>query len=311
MTRALTPEAIAALAQAACLIEASAAKPGNVTPEHAFSDTTYEDFLLSAAAIGPAFLRAAQAGVGATVLRAVRDTRRLVRANTNLGIVLLLAPLARAAGGRGGALQGRVERVLKSLTRADARDAFAAIRLASPGGLGRAEDEDVRGEPQGTLREAMILAADRDSIAREYTTDYELTFAVVVPALGEARTAGLSWSAAALEAYLRTLAAVPDTLVARKEGRAAAEAVSAGARRVLARTGATRAEALEAFDAELRVHGNRRNPGTTADLVAAGLFVAFVEAMEGRAVSGAPSLPTTERPARHRGRRAARARGSR
>lgn len=277
MTRALTPEAIAALAQAACLIEASAPKPGNVTPQHAFSDTTYEDFLLSAAAIGPAFLRAAEAGVGATVLRAVQDTRRLVRANTNLGIVLLLAPLARAAGGGGGPLREHLARELRSLTRADARDAFAAIRLTSPGGLGRAEHEDVQDEPKRTLREAMALAAERDSIAREYVTDYDLTFGMVAPALSGARTAGLSWSAAALEAYLRTLAAVPDTLVARKEGRETAESVSAGARRVLAATGTARAEGLAAFDAELRAHGNRRNPGTTADLVAAGLFVALVE----------------------------------
>lgn len=275
----LTPEAIAVLAQAACLIEASTPKPGNVTPLHAFPDTTYEDFLLSAAAIGPAFLRACEAGVGATVLRAVQDTRRLVRANTNLGIVLLLAPLARAATDASGPLRERVGRVLWSLTQADARDAFAAIRLASPGGLGRAEDEDVQGEPKGTLREAMGLAAERDSIAREYVTDYDLTFGVVVPALREARTAGLSWSEAALDAYLRTLATVPDTLIARKEGREAAESVSAGARRVLAESAAARAEALTAFDAELRSHGNRRNPGTTADLVAAGLFVALAEGL--------------------------------
>jgi triphosphoribosyl-dephospho-CoA synthase len=277
MTGALDPEAIVLLAQAACLIEASAAKPGNVTPAHAFADTRYEDFLLSAAAIGPAFRDAARAGVGPTVLRAVRDTRRIVRANTNLGIVLLLAPLARAAGGGGGTLRERLAGVLASLSLADARDAFAAIRLAAPGGLGTAASEDVRAEPQRTLREAMALAAERDSIAREYVTDYELTFDTVLPALKAARAAGLPWSASALEAYLRTLAAVPDTLVARKLGREAALAVSAGARGVLAAPQAARDQALLAFDTELRADGNRRNPGTTADLLAAGLFVALAE----------------------------------
>jgi triphosphoribosyl-dephospho-CoA synthase len=275
LTHALSPETIAVLAQAACLIEASAPKPGNVTPVHAFPDTTYEDFLLSAAAIGPAFLHAAETSVGATLLRAVQDTRRRVRANTNLGIVLLLAPLARAAGSGSGPLRERVSLVLASLTCDDARDAFAAIRLVSPGGLGRAEAEDVHDEPKRTLREAMALAADRDSIAREYTTAYELTFGTVVPALQQARAAGLSWTTAALDAYLRTLAEVPDTLIARKGGVEAARAVSAGARRVLEASSATRAERLNAFDAELRSHG--RNPGTTADLVAAGLFVALAE----------------------------------
>jgi len=275
VTTSLSPDVITLLAQAACLIEVSAPKPGNVTPQHSFPDTSYEDFLLSAAAIGPAFRHAAEAGVGATVLRALQDTRRLVRANTNLGILLLLAPLACAAGSGAGPLRERLARVLRSLTRADARDAYAAIRLASPGGLGRAANQDVRAEPMQTLLDVMALAAERDSIAREYTTNYDITFGLVVPALGEARRAGLSWSSAALEAYLRTLAAVPDTLVARKEGRHAAELVSAGAGRVVAATGLARAEALAAFDAELRGHGNRRNPGTTADLIAAGLFVAL------------------------------------
>lgn len=275
VSRALDAETIAVLAQAACLIEASSPKPGNVTPEQAFANTTYEDFLLSAAAIGPAFLGATQRSVGATILRAVADTRRLVRSNTNLGIVLLLAPLARAAGEGEGTLQERVEGVLDSLTQADARDVFAAIRLASPGGLGSAEAEDVRDEPTLTLREAMALAAQRDSIAREYTYGYGLTFGVVVPALVEARRSGLPWSSAALDAYLQTLAAVPDTLIARKEGWSTAESVSAAARRVL-QAGAARPAAIAAFDVELRAHGNRRNPGTTADLVAAGLFVALV-----------------------------------
>ena len=280
MSGALGPEGLALLAQAACLIEASAPKPGNVTPRHCFADTSYEDFLLSAAAIGPAFRDAATAGVGATLLRALEDTRRLVRSNTNLGMLLLLAPLARAAGTAGGSLRERVARVLRELTREDARSAFAAIRLAAPGGLGRAEREDVHAEPDLTLREAMALAAERDSVAREYATDYELTFGTVAPALREARVRGESWTAAALEAYLRTLARVPDTLVLRKEGPEAAREVSAGAARVLAAPDDARGAALQAFDAELRSHGNRRNPGTTADLVAAGLFVALAEALE-------------------------------
>jgi triphosphoribosyl-dephospho-CoA synthase len=280
VSRTLSSTEIAVLAQAACLVEASAPKPGNVSPGRDFADTRYEDFLLSASAIGPAFARAPVAGVGETVLQAVHDTRRFVRANTNLGLVLLLAPLACAAGKQGGSLRERLARVLAALSLADAQAVHAAIRLVNPGGLGTAEAEDVRGEPTRTLRETMALAAGRDSIAREYVSDYDATFGLVAPALGRARARGLGWPDAVLEAYLCTLAELPDTLIARKASLEAARAVSARAREVLAAGevgSAERARAEAAFDRELRREGNRLNPGTTADLVAAGLFVALSE----------------------------------
>lgn len=280
MSRALAPDEIAMLAQAACLIELSASKPGNVSRAHDFDDTTFEDFLLSASAIGPAFARAAAAGVGETVLAAIKDTRRLVRPNANLGIVLLLAPLACAATREGGPLRDRLSQVLAGLSLADARAVHAAIRLVNPGGLGQVGSQDVREEPTQTLRETMALAAERDAIAREYVTDYDVTFRLAVPVVKRARADGCSWSAAAAEAYLRVLCEIPDTLIARKQGRDVARAVSERARRVLAagETGsAERARAVAAFDVELREQGNRRNPGTTADLVAAALFVALVE----------------------------------
>src|SRR5690606_27151801 len=102
---------IAVAAQMACLLEASGPRPGNVNRYHDFEDATFEDFLLSAAAVGPALGRAGSVGVGRTILRAVRDTRRHVRTNTNLGIILLLAPLARAAARTGGPLRSRPGRV--------------------------------------------------------------------------------------------------------------------------------------------------------------------------------------------------------
>ncbi len=268
------------LAQAACLVEASTPKPGNVSPGRDFADTRYEDFLLSAAAIGPAFARSRERGVGETVLAAVQDTRRLVRVNTNLGIILLLAPLACAAGSEGGSLRERLACVLGSLSVDDARAAHAAIRLVNPGGLGQAEAQDVQSEPTKTLRETMARAAPRDSIAHEYTSDYDLTFRVAVPILQRSRAAGETWSAAALEAFLQVLAEVPDTLIARKQGLQAARAVSARAREALAAGTAgspARAQATEAFDQALRQRGNQLNPGTTADLVAGALFVAMLE----------------------------------
>ncbi len=279
MSRARTPAEIALLAQAACVLEVTADKPGNVSRRHDFGDTCFEDFLLSAVAVGTALGAAGAVGVGETVLRAVRDTRALVSMNTNLGIVLLLAPLARAAAMEGASLRAGLSTVLAALTVEDARAAYAAIRLAAPGGLGQAEAQDVRQEPSVTLREAMALAAGRDTIAHEYVTDYDVTFSLAAPALRQARAHGLGWPAATLESYLRVLAEVPDTLIARKRGGASARVVSERARSVLASgepgsPGRTRA--TEAFDSELRAESGL-NPGATADIMAAALFVALCD----------------------------------
>nr|MBA3658892.1 triphosphoribosyl-dephospho-CoA synthase [Gemmatimonadales bacterium] len=196
----MTPADVAAAAQLACLLEASAPKPGNVSPGRHFHDTRYEDFLASAVAIAPALAAAGDTPLGATILAAVERTARWTRANTNLGIVLLLAPLARAALLPGdGRLHGRVAEVLDGTTVADAADAYTAIRLARPGGLGRAAEEDVTGTPTVTLRDAMAIAADRDAIAREYATGFALTFGTGAPALRAARQAGLDWSDATVE----------------------------------------------------------------------------------------------------------------
>jgi triphosphoribosyl-dephospho-CoA synthase len=272
-------EAVAGAAQLACVLEASAEKPGNITPGHDFPDTSYEDMLRSAIALGPELGRAAERGVGETVLAAMRATGRVAGANTNLGIVLLLAPLARAAL-LGGTLRECVEDVLGALTLEDAHAAYEAIRTAGAGGLEEAVEHDVRTAPTVGLRDAMAAAADRDSVAAEYATGYAVTFDVGLPALIRALDDGLGPRAATVELDLELLAKVPDTLIARKRGRRAAERVSAGAASVLAaggvRSDAGRA-ALQAFDASLRRDGNALNPGTTADLVTAVLFVALLE----------------------------------
>ena len=271
---ARSAEAVAGAAQLACVLEASAEKPGNITPRHDFADTSYEDMLRSAIALGPELGRAAERGVGDTVLAAVRATQRVAGANTNLGIALLLAPLARAAMLGGGTLRERAEEVLAALKVDDARAAYAAIRTAGAGGLDEPVEHDVRAEPTIALRDAMAAAAARDSVAAEYATGYALTFDRGLPALALALDAGLAPRAATVELFLSLLAAVPDTLIARKRGREAAEEVSAGAARVLAGQAT-----LEAFDASLRQDGNALNPGTTADLVTAVLFVALLEGL--------------------------------
>jgi triphosphoribosyl-dephospho-CoA synthase len=274
-----SPEAVAGAAQLACVLEVSAEKPGNITPRHDFADTSYEDMVRSAIALGPELGRAGERGVGETVLAAVLATRRVAAANTNLGIALLFAPLARAAL-LGGPLRERLDEVLRSLTADDARAGYAAIRAAGAGGLDERVEHDVRDAPSLGLREAMAAAAGRDSVASEYATGYAITFGLGRPALARALGDGLGPRDATVQLYLELLAAVPDTLIARKRGRPAADEVSAGAARVLAaggvRTDAGRA-AAEAFDAVVRRADNALNPGTTADLVAAVLFAALLE----------------------------------
>jgi triphosphoribosyl-dephospho-CoA synthase len=186
---------VAIAAQLACLLEASAPKPGNVSPGRHFDDLRYEDFLASAAAIGAPLAGAGTRPVGATIHLAVEATARWTRSNSNLGIVLLLAPLAKAAlestdastvrlkadttpspvvSGFSRTLREAVDRVLAETTIDDAREVYAAIRRAAPGGLGRVDDQDVADEPTQALVDVMRLAADRDGIAREYATGFEM-----------------------------------------------------------------------------------------------------------------------------------------
>jgi triphosphoribosyl-dephospho-CoA synthase len=276
----VAPALISGAAQLACLIEVTAPKPGNVSPGRDFGDTRYEDFLTSAAAIGPVMAEAGERSVGATVLAAVRATARLTHVNTNLGIVLLFAPLARAAiSASAGSLRQRLSEVLDATTVEDARDVYAAIRLANPGGLGRVEAQDVGSEPTESLLEVMKLAANRDAVAREYATNYATTFDDGVPGLIRARSDGLDWSDATVETYLLLLAARPDTLIARKRGLSAAVAVSRGATAVISAGGVRSAagkDRLAEFDLSLRDADNANNPGATADLTAATLFAALL-----------------------------------
>jgi triphosphoribosyl-dephospho-CoA synthase len=288
---------IATAAQLACLLEASAPKPGNVSPGRHFADARYEHFLASAAAIGPAFADAGDASLGQTILLATQATSQWTRSNTNLGMVLLLAPLARAAASLNdpmappehqpqaaqpamAGLRDALDRVLRASTVADARDVFAAIRLAAPGGLGDAAEQDVAGEPTVTLLEAMQLAAEYDGIAREYATSFAFTFDVGVPALLRARADRLSWDDGVVETFMTLLASQPDTHIARRGGPELAADVSQRAADVM-RAGGVRTEegrrALGYFDHSLRDPRNTGNPGTTADLTAAALFVALLQ----------------------------------
>jgi triphosphoribosyl-dephospho-CoA synthase len=265
-------------ARLACCWEVHARKAGNVNPEHAFADLTVADFERSADAIAPAIELAPTRSVGATVLAAIEATGRVARSNTNLGIVLLLAPLAKAPRDR--PLAQGVETVLDALTVDDSRDVYAAIRLAGAGGLGRAPEQDVHEPPTVPLRGAMALAKDRDLIARQYANGFREVLGEGVPLLSEGLRRFGGREDAIIYCQLGLLAQHADSLIARKRGVGEAQEASLRARAVLAAGWPERAEgrqAFAAFDAWLRQLGNARNPGTTADLVTACLFAALRE----------------------------------
>jgi triphosphoribosyl-dephospho-CoA synthase len=261
----------------ACILEATAPKVGNVHRGADFADLTLHDFLVSAVAIAPAIEAAAENGVGQAVLAAIRATRTVVATNTNLGIVLLLAPLATVPAGQALSTQS-LHKYLHSLTAADAAAVYEAIHLAQPGGMGKVKEMDVAADPPPDLLAAMRAAEGRDLIAQQYATDFSLVLDEVVPQLVAGRTRGWSLTDTIIHTHLTLLARHPDSLVARKCGMEVAKQASALASQVLSvgePPDEAYYEAVADFDFWLRSDGHRRNPGTTADLIAAGLFAAL------------------------------------
>lgn len=258
-----------------CLAELEALKPGNVhvfAPGHAM---TVADFAASARA-SASVMGEPSISVGARVLGAIRQTRAVVDCNTNLGIVLLCAPLAQAAmSSCGGGLLDRLRLVLDGLDVADADQTFEAIRLARPGGLGSASEHDVRKPATVSLRAAMESGRDRDRIALQYSDGFADVFQLGVPRLREALVRRWTKPWAISVAYLAFLSAFPDSHVMRRHGGETALELCRSARRMAERlegvaNPTTLMPEFLAYDAELK--GAGINPGTSADLTVASLF---------------------------------------
>lgn len=278
-----------------CLMEATARKVGNVHPGASFDDLCYDDFVSAAAAIAQPLAASRQTGLGRAVLDAIERTRQGSRSNVNLGIALLIAPLAAVAGEQ--PLLDGIADVLERTTIDDAEQVYAAIRLAKPGGLGQVKSQDVHERPTISLCEAMALAADRDRIAEQYSTNYAYVLQMARPWLVESwnwchelggvirqmdKLVGLPglvpWEASVIRLQLRLLSDGPDSLVARKCGMETAAALQQRAGDVYRTDWPAHLagwKALHQFDMWLRGDGHRRNPGTTADLIAATLFAAI------------------------------------
>lgn len=258
--------------------EIEALKPGNVSVHAAGHGMSAADFILSAKVSTPA-LCVTGADVGWRILEGVRATRRAVGCNTNLGMLLLFAPIIKAAE-QGFAdadeLRARLAATLADLTDRDAADVFAAISLADPGGLGEVEAHDVRRPPDCPLVRAMASAADRDAVALQYSNNFAEIFGPGLASIKyfAKRRDHVEWATVAC--YLTFLSTLPDSHIQRKHGRRAAENVAGEAKALAAEYQAAadptaRIGLLQDFDRRLKT--KNYNPGTTADLTAASLLV--------------------------------------
>ncbi|MFI0849075.1 triphosphoribosyl-dephospho-CoA synthase [Mesorhizobium sp. IMUNJ 23232] len=258
-----------------CRLEIEALKPGNV---HVFADghrMSVSQFLESARVSSPP-LTDPVLPVGRRMLEAVRATQRAVSTNTNLGIILLCAPLIRAAERGQSDLHCGLRSVLASLDMDDTKSVFEAIVAASPGGLGSAGDNDVRDEPKISLLEAMREAAGRDLIARQYANGFDDIFGLGLSAMNASLARGEAGMWPTIAIYMTFLTSFPDSHVARKHGGETAEKVRAEAQAVRAaldeqNNDAARTKLLADFDRDLKARGI--NPGTSADLTVACLLV--------------------------------------
>lgn len=284
---------------AACTLDVMAFKPGNVSLRSPGHGMQAEDFLRSAEqSAGP--LCTPGLPLGDRVRRAVTATRAVLGCNTNLGILLLCAPVIQARLDHPDMpLDRGVRAVLEATTRADTEAVFAAIRLAAPGGLGRRARHDVSGPAELPLKATMALAAETDFIARQYATSFREVFEDLLPYLRAAlQGLGDRNEAAVTDLYLYTLACFGDSHVWRKHGEAGVDRVRrlAAETRVRVRRAVEPAHAdraLAALDRALKEAGI--NPGTSADLCVATYLIHRLQSQVGKPVGATRHEPRTGR----------------
>jgi len=296
--------------QLAVLLEVSGyPKPGNVHRTADFKKTRYEHFLASAVAVAPHFKLAAERGImissgkvgldqiniGEMIKNAVENVGAWQHGeNTLLGTVILLSPIAIAAGMTLAEdsfsilkLREKIRIVVESTTPADAVAVYDAIEIAKPGGLGKAPKLDVTDpasrqkilKDQVTLFDVFKIASEYDSITCEWVNNYPITFDLGYPYFTQQLEKTKDVNTATVHTFLKILAEIPDTLIARKAGLAKAKEVSAQAKQVLEMGGLTTQpgkDRLWKLDEKLRDPTNQLNPGTTADIIAAVLAVSIL-----------------------------------
>ena len=269
------------LYQQACEMELQAFKPGNVSVYAAGHDMTVADFRISAKVSAEALCNSDYT-LGEKIYYAVQATKAAVACNTNLGIILLCAPLIQAMSEikLGITLKQALHQVLLTTTIEDADWVFKAITLASPGGLGRTDNQDVAEKPSITLTEAMRLASHKDRIALQYVSDYQDIFDFAVPIHYNAVRKSMHLEWAAVSVYAALLSHFPDSHIERKYGKQYSEMVAARMSNVSSEL--SKADMPEqilpllySVDQEFKAKG--LNPGTMADMTVATVFTVFLE----------------------------------
>ena len=269
------PNPVADAVWRACIEELEAPKPGNVSFDSPGHGMEAEDFVTSARCAAEV-LGISGLSLGERILGSVEATRAAVGCNTNLGIVLLCAPLAQAAlaGDPGRPLRARLADVLSAAGVDDTERVFAAIRLAAPAGLGTSDRHDVQSPAKAPLLAVMREAEDRDRVARQYARCFEDVFDLGLRMLARSRA---RWTGpqAVVALYLTFLARFKDSHIERKLGSVAAEGVRLEAIRLVeslesSKSPAMNVEELAHFDRSLKHRGI--NPGTSADLTVATLL---------------------------------------
>lgn len=279
----LSPTLIETAYLTACQAELEALKPGNV---HRFAGGHGMDVAVfeRSAAVSAPFIAAPGRPVGWRIREAMRATWAEAGMNTNLGILLLCGPLAIAAeraepvtivGSGIESLGTALAETLDGLVLQDAADVFSAIAMASPGGLGRRSEHDVREAPRISLLDAMRIAAPTDEIAAQYADRFAGVLNIGVPEIRRARARGRQGMWPVVDVFFAFASGFPDSHVARKFGPDAAESLRlrmAFVSNQLSRLGdeADKQAMLLDFDAELK--GEGLNPGTSADLTVASIF---------------------------------------
>ncbi|TRO54533.1 ATP--dephospho-CoA triphosphoribosyl transferase CitG [Candidatus Bathyarchaeota archaeon] len=291
-------------ASIAALLEVSAyPKPGNVHRLNDMENTRYEHFLAGSVSLGSAMGKLAERsystrdwssiGLG----RCIRDSVDEMffwqnGGNIHLGVILLFAPLSAAAGVAFHdkefdvmRLKEYTQQLISKATPRDSIDIYAAIdRAMSPQNLGSAETLDVNDERSiERIRSENItplkifeLCKERDLICHEWVTGFSTVFEKGYPYLRYKIKSGADIKDATVDTFLNILAEHPDSLIQRKKGKETAQEVSKRAREIL-QSGGTRTEEgkemIWRLDEELKKERGLLNPGTTADLTAASLFV--------------------------------------
>jgi triphosphoribosyl-dephospho-CoA synthase len=276
----ITPEQLAEHYRQACEIELQAFKPGNVSVYADGHDMTVADFRRSYHVSAPPLCNP-DYSLGEKIFYAVQATREAVGCNTNLGIILLAAPLLQAASGcrSGLTLRQALRQVLSATTLADADWVFRAISLANPGGLGSASQQDVHAPATVILTEAMRLASRQDRIAYQYISGYQdiFDFAILSYYNGENLWRSKSW--AAVTVYTALLSQFPDSHVERKHGDQYSDMIGQTmadlSQCLVTQTAEQLMPLLHQIDQTFKT--KRINPGTTADMTVATLLAVFLE----------------------------------